>query len=64
MQTRWARDKQNEFICSSKEFCAPGTQTHNADIDNRSCQEIRKFFCAGKIYPNTLHLDKTRLQWN
>ena len=31
------------------ERCAPGTQTHIADFDNRFCQEIEKSFCAGKL---------------
>ena len=43
-----------------KDYCAPGTQTHIADFDKRFCQEIVKSFCAGKVYPNILYLDKTR----
>ena len=42
--------------------CAPGTQTHIVDIDNRFCREIEKSFCAGKVYPNTFYLDNTRPQ--
>ena len=38
------------------------TQTRIADIDNRFCREIEKSFCAGKVYPNTLHLGNTRPQ--
>ena len=33
-----------------KEYCAPGTQTRIADLDNRSCREVEKSFCAGKVY--------------
>ena len=53
--------KRNLFDLQ-KEYCALGTQTLIADIDNRFCREIEKSFCAGKVYPNTLYLDKRRPQ--
>ena len=37
-----------------KEYCAPGTQTRVADIDNLFCREIEKSFCAGIVYANTI----------
>ena len=54
--------KKRIYFDPQKQYCAPGTQTRIADIDNRFCQEIEKCFRAGKIYPNTLSLDNTRLQ--
>ena len=54
--------KRNLFDLQKK-YCAPGSQLRIVDIDKRFCPEIQKSFCAGKVYPNTLYLDKTRLQW-
>ena len=52
--------RKRNFFDLQKEYCAPGIQTHIADIHNRFCQEIEKCFCAGKVYPNTLYLENTR----
>ena len=40
--------KRNLFDLQ-KEYCAPGTQTHIVDIDNRFCQEIEKSFLQAKF---------------
>ena len=32
-----------------KEYCAPDTQTHIVDIENRFCQEIEKSFLHAKF---------------
>ena len=35
------------------EYCAPGTQTHSAGIDNGLCPEIEKFFVQESLHvPN------------
>ena len=54
--------RKSNSIDPQKEYCAPGTQMPIADIDNGFCPEIQKSLCAGKIYPNALYLDNTRLQ--
>ena len=53
--------KRNLFDLQ-KDYCAPGTDMRIADLDNRSCREIEKFFCAGKVYPNPLYLVNIRPQ--
>ena len=53
--------KRNKFDLQ-KEYCTPATQTSNAGIDNRFCQQIEMSFCAGRVYQNTLYLDITRPQ--
>ena len=43
--------RQEKGVCLffKKEYCSPDTQTHIADIDNRFCQEIQKFFVQAKF---------------
>ena len=53
--------KRNLFDLQKK-YCAPGTRTRIADVDNRFSREIEKASCAAKINPNTLFLDNTRHQ--
>ena len=43
-----ATRKRNMFDLQ-KEYCAPSTQTHIADIDNRFCQEMEKSFLQAKF---------------
>ena len=54
--------RKRNFFDLQKEYSAPGTQMRTAGFDKCFCRESEKSFCAGKVYPNTLYLDNTRLQ--
>ena len=57
------RQEKKNLFTFQKEWCAPGTQTSIADLDNRICRGMDMSFCADKLYLNTFYLDNTRLQW-
>ena len=53
------RQEKNLFDLQKK-YCALGTQAHIADIDNRFCQEIEKFFVQEK-FTRTLCISTTHV---